>query len=276
MALTDTVSTRMAVALKSKDAADQVIAACNNAIGGGGAGINAAEVNTSISTAGAGTLTAAALVGGLITRTGPSAAYTDTTAIPSLIAAAVTGFVAGVTWEVKIKNMVNFPATIAGGVGMTVSGLTVIPPLSVGTFLITGTSTSAMTMVGIEMANLVNLPPARYVTDATGTQTADAGDLTGGNYVVWRNTAAGAVALTVRTAAQMFGDIPNCQIGFTYMLMIVSQGNNTVTLTADSGVTVTLTGTMTIATKTCRTFVVTFTSATAATITSIDSGGTIE
>ncbi len=118
-----------------------------------------------------------------------------------------------------------------------------------------------------------NLPAAKFTTDATGTQTADAGDLAGAKYVVWQNTAAGAVALTTRTATQMYADIPGAYVGFSFMLLVVSQGSGTVTVTAGAGVTIT--GTATVATKTTRLFVATFTSATALTLQSV-SVGTIE
>lgn len=107
------------------------------------------------------------------------------------------------------------------------------------------------------------IPAAKFTTDATGTQTAAAGALTGANNVFWTNTANGAVALTTRTATQMFADTPNAYVGMTFTLRINSAGNNTVTLTAGTGVTIT--GTATAATTKFRDFVATFTSATALT-----------
>ena len=78
---------------------------------------------------------------------------------------------------------------------------------------------------------------------------------------------------TTRTGTELFGDTPNAQIGGTYVLKVINKGDNTVTFTAGSGVTIT--GTNTLATTTTRTFCVTFDSATAVTMQVVDKG-TIE
>lgn len=340
------------------------------------------EVNTAISTAGAGTLTAAALVGGVITRTGPVAAYTDTTDTAALILAALPNANIGQSWEVTIKNTVPFLATLAAGSGVTLSGQTLIPPNSAGRFLLTyngagtvtmvglamvpltssalavstalttvgagtitaagiaggvtnrtgataafvdttdtatniiaarpnanigeswywtyynntlGTSTitaaagvtvslaalvpatmwarflvtytaaTTITIVGIEMGPIVALPASKYVTGSGATVAA--GDLTGAAVTNYENTGNNAT-VTTRTGAQMFGDIPNCKIGFAYQLLIRNTHATTLTLTAADG-TVTLTGTFTIAQNVTRFCSVVFTSATAVTITSM-------
>jgi hypothetical protein len=99
------------------------------------------------------------------------------------------------------------------------------------------------------------------------------GDLTGAQHVVFRVTTAGAFTLTTRTAAQMFAEFPHARVGMSYLLTVVSQGDNTVTV-SDGG-QVTITGTATVATKTSRTFVATFTTNAALTLQSV-SKGTIE
>ena len=127
-----------------------------------------------------------------------------------------------------------------------------------------------------DMTNKIDistLPPGKFTTIATDTTIlAAASTLSGAHHTVYRTTAAGAggIALTTRTATQMFADIPKCYVGFSYLLTIVSQGGGTVTLTAGTGVT--LAGTATVATKVTRTFVCTFTSATALTIQSVSTG----
>lgn len=238
-------------------------------------GLNRNETNTAITTIGAGTLTGAALVGGVITRSGSTADYTDTTDTAALIIAALpAGTAVGTSWEVLIKNTVPFTETLAAGAGVTLSGQTVVPPNSTLRVLLTYATATTVTMQGLNVSNTVSLMPAKFTTTAAASPlTAAAGDLTGANHVVFQVTTNGAFALTTRTATQMFGDIPNCAIGFAYLLTIVSQGDNTVTVTAGSGVTIT--GTATVATKTTRTFVATFTSATALTLQSV-SKGTIE
>lgn len=222
------------------------------------------SVNTTISTVGAGTLTAAGITGGLITRSGSTAAYTDTTATAAQIIAAMPNANVGDAFEFSIKNTVAFAETLAAASGVTLSGLSVVPPLSVGRFLCVVTAASTVTITGIETSPLCNLPYSKFTSSSASNATATAGDITGASFVNLTLTANGANAYTTRTGAEMFGDIPNCQIGTNYMLRIRNTGDDTVTLTAGSNVT--LTGTMTIATTTARLFNVSFTSATAATI----------
>lgn len=230
-----------------------------------------AETNTAITTAGAGTLTAAALAGGTITRSGPSAAYTDTTATATLIAEALPSPAAvGMSWIVRIRNTVAFAQTVTGGTGVTVSGVAIVPPLSVGEFLVTYTAAGTFTMVGIGSQSLSNLPVASYATAALATGTLTAGQITGAQHVYLETTTDGAASMTTRTAAEMFADTPNAQVGQTYKLTLINSGNNTLTLVAGSNVT--LTGTMTVATTTTRTFVCTFNTASTMTIQGVDKG----
>ena len=79
-------------------------------------------------------------------------------------------------------------------------------------------------------------------------------------------------AQLVRSAANMLADTPNGQVGMSWGLRITNTGAGTLTLTADSGATVTLTGTMTVAQNTFRDFIATINTATTATITSVGTG----
>lgn len=85
-----------------------------------------AKVKTSISTAGAGVLTAAGMVGGYILRTGPSGAYTDTTDTATALVAAIPGCKVGTTFELTILNGVAYVCTVAAGTGVTLTGTTAI------------------------------------------------------------------------------------------------------------------------------------------------------
>lgn len=270
MAISGPAEYALGNALGNRGAAAEIARATD--AGGGGSGADRA--NTAITTVGAGTLTAAGIVGGLITRSGSTAAYTDTTATAAAIVAAMgAGADAGDGFEFTIKNTVAFAETLAAGTGVTLAGLTVVPPLSSGRFLVKLTSLTAVTITGIETVPLANLPATQFTTIATDTTiTAAAGALTGAAHVFYQTTAAGAggIALTTRTATQMFADTPNAQIGMSFLLTVVSQGGGTVTVTAGTGVTIT--GTATVATKTTRTFVCTFTSATAITLQSVNVG----
>lgn len=107
------------------------------------------EINTAITTAGSGTLTAAALVGGTITRSGPTTAFTDTTATATLIAAAMPlPPTVGQSWLVTYRNTTAFAGTITGGTGVTVSGQADVPGFTTSTFLLTYSAVGAFTMVG--------------------------------------------------------------------------------------------------------------------------------
>jgi hypothetical protein len=165
---------------------------------------------------------------------------------------------------------VPFTQTITNGTGVTVSGISLVTGLGTGVFLVTYTAASTVTMVGLGTIPLVNLSPSQFVTNAvSGATTAAVGDITGAEICNLLITGVGAAAYTVRTAAQMFADIPNCQVGFTYQLMIRNTNAGTTTLTADGGATVTLAGTMTIAQNTTRHFTVTFPTAATCTIQSM-------
>lgn len=77
-----------------------------------------------ISTVGAGTLTAASIVGGLIMRTGPTGAYTDTTDTATAILALLKDPAVGMSWEFTHVNGVAYACTLAGGTGVTLAGTT--------------------------------------------------------------------------------------------------------------------------------------------------------
>jgi hypothetical protein len=130
-------------------------------------------------------------------------------------------------------------------------------------------------MIGLGVMRQTHLKGTQFSTSATTTSlTAAANILTGAEHVYWQNTADGAVALTTRTGALMFGDISNCHIGLSFQLTIVNRGDNTVTLTAGaSGVTIS--GEATIATTTTRTYHVECTAANTFVFTAANKG-TIE
>jgi hypothetical protein len=226
--------------------------------------------NTAITTVGAGTLTAAALVGGLITRTGSTAAYTDTTATGAeILAAWGADTPVGATRLVTIKNMVAFTQTLAGGTDVTLAGLTVIAGLSVGTFLLKQEAAGVFTLTGISVTPLMNLPNAKFVTAALESATIAAASVAGANVCEHINTGTTPGNLQFPTASDLVAAIPNAQVGFAYILEIRngSGSANTATITTNTGIT--LTGTMTIAQNVTRRFIVTLTSLTAVTVQSM-------
>jgi hypothetical protein len=129
-----------------KATAAQIASYVRSTITGGGI----SEVNTAITTAGAGTLTAAALVGGVITRSGPTASYTDTTdSAANIIAALPAGAAVGFSWELSIENQTAFAQTIAAGTGVTLSGFTQIGGNCNGRYLATYTGAGAVSLYGL-------------------------------------------------------------------------------------------------------------------------------
>jgi hypothetical protein len=226
-------------------------------------------VNTPDTTVGAATLTAAGIVGGVITRSGAVAAYTDTTETATNIIAAKPNANIGDSWILQIKNTVAFAETLAGGTGVTVSGITIVPPLSVGEFLVTYTAASTVTVVGIGNAPLCTLPASQYSTAAGQSTTLTGAQVAGAWNVCYDNTGTTPANLQMPTAANIVAAIPNAQVGMTYMLEIRNSSGsaNTATITTNTGIT--LTGTMTIAQTVTRRFCVTVVSLTAVTVQSM-------
>jgi hypothetical protein len=244
-----------------------------------GRGLGLTTINN---TDGTGTLTAAAIVAGAIKRTGETTAYTDTTATGTQIRAGLgsgldTTNATVASWPLLIHNAVAFTQTLSAGTDVTLAGNSVIPANSVGVFRvdIPDTTAVAVTITGLGSFRQCALPNGQYNTTAAASPvTPAAGILTGANHVFYEVTTDGAFGITTRTATEMFGDIPNCHIGYTYLLTFVNRGNNTVTITAGANVTITASEN-TLATTTTRTYLVNFTSATACTWTSLVKG-TIE
>ena len=110
-------------------------------------------VVTALNTVGAGTITAAGIVGQYVQRGGEqlSAAFTDTSATANAITAALpSGVNVGTAFTFNYANLTNAPATLAGGSGVTISNITIVPPNAYAKYLFTYTAVSTYTMVGIE------------------------------------------------------------------------------------------------------------------------------
>lgn len=113
---------------------------------------------TALSTVGAGTLLAAAIRTGYISRTGAqnSSPFTDTTDGANNIITSSPGLAnrVGAAVTCTYTNFTNAPATIAAGSGVTVSNITVIPPNSFADYIITYTAASTITFAGIRQGYL--------------------------------------------------------------------------------------------------------------------------
>lgn len=227
-------------------------------------------VNTAISTAGAGTLTAAGLLGGLITRTGPTGAYTDTTATAAqLNTAQGADTPAGTSRIVYIKNTVAFAETIAAGSGVTLSGQTIVPPNSVGMFLLTRTSATAYTLRGVAVGPMTTVPLLATTTLSTvGAGVILGAAIAGG--VVTRTGSQSNTAFTdtTDTADLIIAALPNANIGQS---MWVTYRNTTdATATVTGGVGVTVSGIAAVPPNTTVRFLLTYTAASTMTMVGID------
>lgn len=150
-----------------------------------------------LSTVGAGTILAAAFVGGLIQRSGAqsSTAFTDTTDTATAIVSACANLVnkVGTSMLVEYSNTTNATATITGGTGVTVSGVSVIPPNTVAQFLLTYTAaTPTVTLVGVG------------VTQTVATAVTVVGSSTGSNAIVSANAGTSNFTNTVPAVTGVF------------------------------------------------------------------------
>ena len=156
------------------------------------------EIITAINTVGAGSLTAAAILGMTIARGGTQVAiFTDTTVSAATIIAALPPSAGiGTSFEVVYNNNTSYTATIAGGSGVTVSGITSVYPNGWVTYLLTYTAANTITMVGFQYGWLgvapLDIGAPAYVDSGVFEQ------LTGGsnNYqqMVIQNTTTGTSA----------------------------------------------------------------------------------
>ena len=117
----------------------------------GGSGVS--QKTTALNSVGAGTITAAGIVGGITVRGGSqvNAAFTDTTATGAQIEAALTNPSVGQSWVYSYQNTTNANATLsAGASGVTLSGITVVYSNTTARFLVTRTALNTYTIVGFE------------------------------------------------------------------------------------------------------------------------------
>ncbi len=218
----------------TKDIVDEII-------GGGAGGV----VNTAITTVGDGVITAAALDGGLITRTGPVAAFTDTTATAAAIQALLGPNVSvGQTFAFTYKNSTAFPMAMAAGSGVTLASTTIVPPFAAATFFGTMGGTDAAPTVTLTHVdtNGTNLPasllnPKATALGGTGDATVTAAGIVAGLTTRSAQTAAHTdttdTAVAIIAAASGLGIISK---SMTYRY--VNNGNFPITVAGGVGVTV--------------------------------------
>ncbi len=131
-------------------------------------------VITTLSTVGAGTITAAGIVGQVTSRSGAQASqpFTDTTDTANNLTAAQTGVLVNDAFFWTYSNLTNAVATISAGSGVTVSVISVVPPNSFAKYLVTYTAVSTYTFVGVEQGYYAH-SGTFTVTGATALTVAD-------------------------------------------------------------------------------------------------------
>lgn len=216
------------------------------------------------------TLSAAAITSGAISRTGPSANFSDATDTAAAIIAAIGATQVGASFYWNIINGTAFTETITAGSGVTLTGQAILYPNTFAQYLavVTGVgANAAITMYERGVFYNRNLPQTQFTTLNATVGTLPAGAITGANNVVLQSTNATPGAQTTRTAAQMLADIPNGAVGMSWNVRIINTGAGAFTLTADASVT--LTGDAVILQDSWVDYIVTLTGAATATMQSV-------
>lgn len=148
-----------------------------------------AQSTASVSAATGTTITAAAIVNGGVTRSGPVGSFTDTTDTAGNIIAAQPGMVTkiGTSFLFVYANTTTQLATLTGGSGVTVSGASILPSETIGEYLVTYTAANTITMVCLG------------VTQILATQVALTGATTGQTIIQASTTASGTLTLPATT-----------------------------------------------------------------------------
>lgn len=206
------------------------------------------------------TLTAANLLMGLINRSGPTAVYTDTTDTAANIAAALNPPNYPVSFYVDIKNTTDFAQTLAGGTGVTMSAINIIPANSIGEYIFVLTSATAITVSHVFTAAIAN--PVIEVT--TALTTVGAGTITGAAVAGRVTTRSGAqtgtpFTDTTDTAANIILAQANSHIGDSWEYNYQNNTNAVATITGGTGVTVS--GITTVLPNMTARYLVTYTAA---------------
>lgn len=229
-------------------------------------------VATAITTVGNGTLTAAGLVGGEIVRTGPTAAFTDTTDTAANIVAA--GPLAGSSFSILIKNSTAFPQTISAGTGVTLPLTVLIPAFSVGNYIANVTSGTAITLLHIDTTP-ISIGANVTAPNNTAVSTVGAGTLTAASFIygyITRTGAQSATAFTdtIDTAANIIAALPNLvnKIGTSTIITYANTTNAPATITGGTGVTVS--GVTVVQANSVASYILTYTAA--ATLTMVGVG----
>lgn len=212
-----------------------------------GAGLTTDIVNTPITTAGNGTLTAAALLGGLITRTGPVADFTDTPATAAQIVTAIGTFVSGATFNIGIKNSTAFIQTLTTSAGVTWPTTAIVGPFEFGSYygVLGGTAASptvAFTHLDTTPIGTINslVVPQAVALNTVGAATVLASAINPGATLRGGSQSGTPFSDTTDTAAAIIaGNVGLVgKIGAAFLYRYVNTTNALATLGGGTGVTV--------------------------------------
>lgn len=243
------------------------------------AGLASSETSfttNNLATVGNGTLTAAFMLGDQIVRTGPVAAFTDTTDTAVNIVAAFPGGVASGSNYLNIKNATAFPQTLAAGTGVTLPATIIIPPFSVGEYVVTPTSSTAVLLTHIE-TNTIAIGQNTTAPSATALATVGAGTILAAGFASSITTRSGAQAFTAftdttDTAANIIAACANLvnKIGTSFVYTYVNNTNAPATITGGTGVTVS--GQAVVAANGWGRFLISYTATATLTMVGIETG----
>lgn len=114
-----------------------------------GDGILANPSVTAISADSNQTITAAAILGGVVTHATHTVSRTDTTDTAVNILAAMPDMDIGDTYVFKVASLAAFTIIVAGGSGVTASGNLTVAANGAKDFILTKTSVTTMTLLGL-------------------------------------------------------------------------------------------------------------------------------
>jgi hypothetical protein len=162
------------------------------------AGTGSQSVITALNTVGAGTITAAGIVGRVTTRGGSqsNAAFTDTTVTAAAIIAALSNPTIGESFRWTYQNTTNATATLQGGVGVTVSGVTKVPAGTSADFLVTYTAANTVTIVGVLQTSAQGSSGTFTATGATPVTVANTQVTANSAIVITLKTVGGTVSVS--------------------------------------------------------------------------------
>lgn len=235
-----------------------------------GTGVQRSAVT--LATNGAGTITAAGIVDGVVLRTTVASAFTDTTDTGTAIQAASTNTTIGTAWYFTYRNNTKAFATLAAGSGVTITGVSGVPQNSWVEFLVTITALNTVTMLAVAAGrNSVRPTFAAVATADDGTtQTLTAAMIVGADFVAHVSTGGTTPTLTLPLASAIDTALPDLQSGMSFVLRVINSNSGTATVATNTGWTTS--GTLTLATNTWREFIITKTGTATYTITQVGVG----